>query len=140
MAEDIREMTVDEALEIYENSALNVAFQIGVVSNGGREEFDSREDMGRALAKGVDAVDSFRDYILSHSKHHCEASRGLQMAACTMLWMSRVHTFLLDGEDDKDKRFPEGPKSFIDHVTAYSVLTEQDWGAACEEVLASEEA
>ena len=136
---DITTLTVDEALEIYENSGLCIAFQMGTYANGGKEEFKSPEDMAAALSSGTNAIDSFKDYILSHARHREEAVRGLHIAACVMLWMSRVHTHILDGDGDRKDKYPEGPKSFIEHVTAYSILTDQDWGTACEEVLTSEE-
>lgn len=128
--ESIMKMTPEEAIEVYESSGVSIAMMIAKDS----VFEDPRPDHEKALKAGTDAVDSFRDFILSHSRcnneEHTESM--FHYAACTMLWMDRVHLHI----DNKGRDgFPEGPVSFINDVTAYSLLTNQDWGKACEELL-----
>tara|TARA_R100001594_G_scaffold128989_1_gene167487 strand:- start:240 stop:677 length:438 start_codon:yes stop_codon:yes gene_type:complete len=130
MTDSIMSLTPEEAIDVYEGSGVKIATTVAkdfVMSM-------DNADTDKALAVGMEACDSFRDFILSHSR--CEPSEHTETkfhyAACTMLWMDRVHRYI---ESKGRDQFPEGPLTFIDHVTAYSLLSSQTWGEACEELL-----
>ena len=127
--ESIMRMTPEEAIDVYENSAISIAMTLTKSMVDGRE-FDE----GKVLKASMDLADSFREFILSHSRFPLgeEGGSKFHYAACTMLWMDRVHRYI---ESEGRERFPEGPLTFLNHVSAYAILTEQDWSTACEELL-----
>ena len=128
--QSIMNLTPVEAIAVYEGSGVKIAMTVAKDFSMSRD--DAPKD--KALAAGIKACDSFRDFILSHSR--CEPSEHTETkfhyAACTMLWMDRVHMYI---ENKGRDQFPDGPLTFIDHVTAYSLLSDQTWGEACEELL-----
>ncbi len=129
----IYDMTANELYEVYENTGVSIAMQTAMAAGDG-------EPTAEGLEAGTKATDSFMKMIMAEGGKppHCnEQVSKWFVAGCTMLWMNRVMEFL----DTQDRgRFPQGPATLIEHVTAYSILTEQDWAAACNEILKGGEA
>lgn len=74
-------------------------------------------------------AESFRDFILTHTNkanEECMAAIGAGM----IIFMTRVNAHL-DGVTDRTAF------DFLNKVTTYSMMTESNWGEACDEILGS---
>ena len=122
----IYSMTAEEMYEVYTNTGVSIAMQTALAAGDG-------EPTAEGLVAGTKATDSFMRMIMSEGgKTPDDMVSKWFVAGCTMLWMGKMMDFL----DTQDReRFPEGPATLIEHITAYSILTEQDWAEACKEIL-----
>ena len=120
----IYNMTAEEVYEVYENTGTSIGMQTAMAALG---------KMPKALDAGFRATDSFMRMIMSEGgKTPDDMVSKWFIVGCTMLWMGKMMDFLDTQERD---RFPEGPATLIEHITAYSILTEQDWAEACNEII-----
>tara|TARA_R100000234_G_scaffold33319_1_gene19606 strand:- start:4550 stop:4957 length:408 start_codon:yes stop_codon:yes gene_type:complete len=129
----IYDMTADEVYDVYENTGVSIAMQTALAAGDGQPTVD-------ALAAGARATNSFMRMIMAEGGKSLDETTQVSkwfVAGCTMLWMGKMMDFL----DTQDReRFPEGPATLIEHITAYSILTEQDWESACKDILKGGEA
>jgi hypothetical protein len=98
--ESIMEITADDAISIFEQTCLGIAMQLGKIQElGDDEESNPTDDFVGVMKRSADAVGSFKDYILSHSSSG--GSTMFHYAACTMLWMDRVHLYIVSKAVDQ---------------------------------------
>ena len=88
----------------------------------------------------IEIAEVFKKYVLSHSSYYDTGTdlidipeTSFSVAACTMLFMSRVNAHMdkVNAAEGKDMNAHD----FLSSVTTYAVMTDTPWDAACDTIL-----
>ena len=141
---DLMNVTPNTAFEIFTHSAAHIATQAYVLTHP--EDLDREIDYSNTALDPerdrfiIEIAEVFKKYVLSHSSYYDTGTdlidipeTSFSVAACTMLFMSRVNAHMdkVNAAEGKDMNAHD----FLSSVTTYAVMTDTPWDAACDTIL-----